>query len=157
MRRPKRAVGPDVEGAEIEFINPKLRSTVMKIRLVATRAMAVLAVTSAFMSQNAAQAQGALVRKSISFVTMVCHESGGSGAPLTDYVNNVDVSLMNQLGEVHTALPGDIPTIYTETTPGPSGLPTSCAVAASYLSELGLTLTQSFSHFPGYYIEIFTT
>jgi hypothetical protein len=58
---------------------------------------------------------------------------------------------------VHTALPGDIPTIYTETTPGPSGLPTSCAVAASYLSELGLTLTQSFSHFPGYYIEIFTT
>ena len=127
----------------------------MKLRLIATRAMAVLAVTSALMWQNAAQAQGA-ARKSISFVTMVCHESGGSGAPLTDYVNNIDVSISDQLDELETALPRNAPTIYTETTPGPSGLPTSCAVAASYLSELGFTLTQSFSHFPGYYVEIFT-
>ena len=129
----------------------------MKIRLITTRAMAVLAVTSALMWQNAAQAQGALARKPTSFVTMVCHESGGSGAPLTDYVNNVDVSFVNQLGQRETALPGNVPTIYTETNPGPNGLPTSCAVVASYLSELGFTLTQSFSHFPGYYIEIFST
>lgn len=99
---------------------------------------------------------GSVLGNSISFVTMVCHESGGSGLPLTDYVNNIDVSLYSN-GQLETTLPGSVPTIYTETTPGPNGFPTSCAVAASYLSELGFALKQSLSHFPGYYIEIFTT
>jgi hypothetical protein len=129
----------------------------MKISPNVTRATAVLAAASAILWQDAAQAQGALARKPISVVTMVCHESGGSGAPLTDYVNNVDVSFVNQLAQPETSLPANVPTIFTETNPGPNGLPTSCAVATSYLSELGFTLTQSFSHFPGYYIEIFTT
>jgi hypothetical protein len=98
---------------------------------------------------------GGVLGNSSSFVTMVCHESGGSGFPLTDYVNNIDVSLYSK-GQLETALPGSVPTIYTETTPGPNGLPTSCAVAASYLSALGFALKQTLSHFPGYYIEIFT-
>jgi len=135
----------------------------MQIRLIATHAVAVLVVTSALLWQNAANAQisggtqHGVGAKAVSFVSMVCHESGGSGSPLTDYVNNVDVSFVNQLGQFETGLPASVPTIYTETSPAPNGLPTSCAVAASYLSALGFTLTQSFSHFPGYYIEIFTT
>jgi hypothetical protein len=128
---------------------------------LALSALAILSVTSAGAWQNAAEAQVGPVEPPHStsaprsFVTMVCHESGGSGAPLTDYVNNVDLSFFSN-GQLQSALPSSVPTIYTETNPGPNGLPTSCAVAASYLSQLGFTLTHSLSHFPGYYIEIFT-
>jgi hypothetical protein len=119
------------------------------------RGLTLVAAASAIVWQHAAFAQGVALHKPISHVTMVCHESGGSGAPLTDYVNNLDVSWVAG-DKLETTLPGDIPVIYTETNPGHNGLPTPCSVAASYLSELGFVLTQSFSHFPGYYIEIFT-
>jgi hypothetical protein len=127
----------------------------MKIGFTASHGLVLVIAASAILGQNVAKAQGTELRKPIGVITMVCHESGGSGAPLTDYVNNVDVSWA--VGAVlETTLPGNLPAIYTESSSGPNGLPTSCAVAASYLSELGFTLTQSFSHFPGYYIEIFT-
>ena len=60
----------------------------MNIGLTVTRLMVGLAAT--LVIQEAALAQGHGIEPPIyaSFVTMVCHESGGSGAPLTDYVNN---------------------------------------------------------------------
>jgi hypothetical protein len=85
-------------------------------------------------------------------VTMVCHESGGSGYPLTDYVNNVDVAVWNAATQSYTdVLPNGIQ-IYPET----SSNPTSCAVAMSQLQANGFTLKQAFSHFPGYYVEVFS-
>jgi hypothetical protein len=86
-------------------------------------------------------------------VTMVCHESGGSGYPLTDYVNNVDVAVWNAASQSYTtSLPNGF-VIYPET----SSNPTSCAVATSQLQSQGFFLKQAFSHFPGYYIEVFST
>jgi len=127
----------------------------MNIAHNVTRATAVVAALSALLLQGPADAQEG--RKPISFLTMVCHESGGSGAPLTDYVNNIDYALLNtQTGQLQSSFPAKMRPIYTETNPGADGLPTSCAVATAVLTEYGLTLTQSFSHFPGYYIEIFT-
>jgi hypothetical protein len=88
-----------------------------------------------------------------SVATMVCHESGGSGYPLTDYVNNIDLAIWNPISQSYTnTLPNGFP-IYPET----SSNPTSCAVATSQLASNGLTLKQVFSHFPGYYIEVFSS
>lgn len=123
----------------------------MKTSFLAVSGFAAFTAATSFLSQNVAHAQTSPLRRPLDVVTMVCHESGGSGEPLTDYVNNIDVSY-----NLRGTLPSDLPAIYTETTPGPDGLPTSCAIASSVLSELGLKLKQSFSHFPGYYVEIFT-
>jgi hypothetical protein len=88
-----------------------------------------------------------------SVATMVCHEAGGSGYPLTDYVNNIDLAIWNAASESYTnTLPNGF-AIYPET----SSNPTSCALATSQLVANGLTLKQVFSHFPGYYIEVFST
>ena len=95
-------------------------------------------------------------------VHMVCHESGGSGSALTDYVNNMDVSP----ADASTALTGftgvDLNFLKGEklvTKPinyETSSTPTSCAEADTILKEGGLTLQQAFSHFTGYYVEIWS-
>jgi hypothetical protein len=54
------------------------------------RAAAVLAVPMVTMWLGAAQAAAPPTG---AVVTMVCHESGGSGLPLTDYVNNLDFGI----------------------------------------------------------------
>src|SRR5580704_6056922 len=95
---------------------------------------------------------------------MVCHESGGSGSPLTDYVNNIDYFLMERDNRNGTFITYNTPTnrntarnqpnttIQDET----STNPTTCAQATANLEYEGLQLTQVNSHFPGYNVEVFS-
>ena len=97
-------------------------------------------------------------------VHLFCHEAG---TPLADYVNLMDVSP----ADAFTALSGSTgvelnhlrhngggaPTvvtqpIYFET----STTPSNCADADNILKDDGLTLQQAFSHFGGYYVEIWS-
>jgi hypothetical protein len=115
----------------------------------------LISTSLAMCAAGAANAQH-ISRKPGSVVTMVCHESGGSGLPLTDYVNNVDVAVWDSTlaggGGYTTNLPNGL-IINTET----QANPTSCALATSELEALGFTLDQTFSHFTGYYIEILSS
>ena len=105
-----------------------------------------------------ALAQPQTAEKASDTIIMVCHESGGSGLPLTDYINNMDVAIWDSASNSYkNVLPGLAnkaltPVFNLET----SSSPTQCAVAtAELIAFYGLSLTQSFSHFTGYYIEIF--
>jgi hypothetical protein len=105
-----------------------------QLRAIAT----ALVVSVADLWHCDAQAQGALKTVYVT-VNMVCHESGGSGLPLTDYVNNVDWGGTGRNGGPLdlTPLQNSAP-IQTEA----SSSPTSCAQATTELESLGFQLTQ---------------
>ena len=128
----------------------------MQRKLSMTRTIAAVATASAIMWIGAAQ--GATPLNAGDTVIMVCHESGGSGLPLTDYINNMDIASFDGQGNLTQQLPQltdkQKGTVFNLET---SSSPTSCAVAtAELVSFWGYTLTNVFSHFTGYYIEVFT-
>jgi hypothetical protein len=104
-------------------------------------------------------------------VTMVCHESGGSGLPLTDYVNNLDFGISITGGvpvDPSKYVPSPLPStqtvtlkyndvVLTDIQTETDASPTSCAIATSMLIRAGFKLVSTFSHFTGYYVEVFTS
>lgn len=97
-------------------------------------------------------------------VHLFCNETG---TPLADEVNIMDVSPTNafttlagstgiEINQIkHNA--GGGPAVVTQTInyEGASN-PTSCAVVDDILKDDGLTLQQAFSHFSGFYVEIWS-
>jgi len=127
----------------------------MQHNLSIIKTLAVLAAASAIMWNGAVQAAPLGAGDT---VIMVCHKSGGSGLPLTDYINNMDVASFDAQGNVTQQLPLLTPNqraaVFNLET---SSSPTSCAVpTAELVAFWSYALTSVFSHFTGYYIEVFT-
>jgi hypothetical protein len=122
---------------------------------VAAAATLILASTTFFAGDALAQtiAQRGILGDT---AVMVCHESGGSGLPLTDYINNIDFATWDFTSLTYVSAPphrtDHIELVFNTET---SSSPTPCAIAIAELVGLeGYTVKQSFSHFTGYYVVI---
>jgi hypothetical protein len=135
----------------------KRRTHMQRFPLI-TRTLATAAAASAILWNGAAQAVTPATLSVGDTVIMVCHESGGSGLPLTDYINNMDIAAVDSQGNFTQQLlrysANQKAAVFNLET---SSSPTTCALATAELVAFwGYTLTSVFSHFTGYYIEVFT-
>jgi len=126
----------------------------MPRKLSIIRTLAALAAASAILCHTGAQAAPLSAGNT---VIMLCHESGGSGLPLTDYINNMDVASFEANGNLSQQLPQLTPdqrgAVFNLET---SSSPTSCAIATAELVAFwGYKLTSVFSHLTGHFIEVF--